>query len=298
MSNLSLDDVTIVVPITLMSGKLHNLERWLPTAKSHGLSVILVHDKKDEETSLQLMKLLEITDCTAINLHEGFFGGPGLARNFGLSLVQTEWVAFWDSDDLPDLNVIQKAITLAKPEVTTVVTNFEILDTSSGKVSKMNPVSDLTSLACQVGIWRFTFRTRRAKEAKFGVSLMGEDQIFISGLRLTEEEIIFNSAVSYRYVKGTDYQLTSNPRKIVWLIRSLEEYLGNYWGDSLSNLLTFSIGIRMTLTVIKNGSPKQKIFGLRALKKVILRSRLGILNVIGILFRIMYFEVSNANQKK
>jgi glycosyltransferase involved in cell wall biosynthesis len=289
--------LAVVVPVSNMSGQLQNLESWIMDASVNKISVILVHDKRDEQTSIELRQLKDRINSDLIELYEDHFDGPGAARNFGLSRVQTEWVAFWDSDDIPNLEITLSAINMADPKTNSIVSDYEIFNTGSGLKHRMQTPSNLVELACQAGIWRYCFRTERAKKSKFGDSAMGEDQVFLARLDLSSNEIQFNSETSYTYVRGSKSQLTNNPRKIIWLQAAIEEYLDIYAESPLNNILSISIGMRMSLTLIKSGSLKQKMHGMSSIVEIVRISKNGKFNAIGILKEIILQGVLNAKQR-
>jgi glycosyltransferase involved in cell wall biosynthesis len=281
----------------MMAGRLHYLENWLSKTSKNEVSVIIVHDKKDERTSIELKQLIERTNSNLVELYEDKFGGPGAARNFGLSRVKTEWVTFWDADDIPSLEATLTAIASVSPNITSVVTNYEVLDLATGMIQKMKMASDIVTLACQAGIWRYCFRTLRAKQSQFGESTMGEDQVFLAKLQLARSEIEFVSSTSYRYIRGHDYQLTKNPDKFVWLITSINEFIADYNKGLSKSHLSFSIGIRMSLTLLKNGSLSQKLTGLKSLLKIIFSSKIGLYCSFRIFLRIVLREAFNAKRR-
>ena len=47
--------ISAVIPITRMAGKLKNLEETIVNSASNDVEIIIVHDKRDEDTSSQIL---------------------------------------------------------------------------------------------------------------------------------------------------------------------------------------------------------------------------------------------------
>jgi glycosyltransferase involved in cell wall biosynthesis len=66
--------------------------------------VVIVNDGSTDKTRDVIVKLLDNLQDHKIELHDIDNSGPSAARNFGIKIADSEWVAFLDSDDtwLPD----------------------------------------------------------------------------------------------------------------------------------------------------------------------------------------------------
>ena len=106
--------LTAVVPISNMAGKLDILHSWLSQTYKYPMEVILVHDFKDLATGAELSLMLDTICNSQIKLFTVEFGSPGLSRNFGLSKAGGSWIVFWDSDDLPNVNVVLQMLLSEK----------------------------------------------------------------------------------------------------------------------------------------------------------------------------------------
>ena len=95
--------LSVVVPVTRMSGRLERMSKWLRKVYLYPVEVIIVHDHRDKETLIELQSMVESFGNPKIILIDGEFGSPGISRNAGLKICSGSWVAFWDSDDSPDL---------------------------------------------------------------------------------------------------------------------------------------------------------------------------------------------------
>jgi glycosyltransferase involved in cell wall biosynthesis len=196
-------DVTIcaVVPVAKMSGQLSNLESWLQSAIQNEIRVYLIHDIQDSLTGPELKTIVSLKNSPLVTLHEGRFGGPGLARNFGLELATEDWIFFWDADDLPDPKASKFMITRHMQDLTVdasiLAGGFEIREKKSKKTLGYSPFSfnqqqNMQNLACHIGLWRCAFR-RIDITHKFNFTRMGEDQYFLFQ-NLSSRKILFFAA--------------------------------------------------------------------------------------------------------
>ena len=75
-------NLSVIVPISKMAGKLGSLKSWVKEAIKNDVQVILVHDYRDQETSDELSEFVRQVDSYAIAFIEGKFGAPGLLLQF------------------------------------------------------------------------------------------------------------------------------------------------------------------------------------------------------------------------
>jgi hypothetical protein len=285
--------LTAVVPISRMADNLHFIEEWLPLVETTQLAVILVHDINDLQTSHQLHELVADAKSTNIKLLEGHFEGPGGARNFGLEQVITEWVTFWDSDDIPHVGVYLEAISKVAHKTQVIVHNFEILDNSTKKAVQAKIPNNMLELGCQAGIWRFSFRTNFARRSKFGTFRMGEDQVFLAHLPRLDDLVEFMDVVSYSYVRGHKSQLTEDPSRITWLNLSMAELMKNNGLLKSNSIFAITIGIRLSLTLIKSRNPKNALDGAKYLATILIKSDLGVIKTLRLSIKVAINAVKN-----
>ncbi len=231
-----------------MAGKLHNLKSWINASLGLDVRILLIHDFQDKATSLELNRFVNLIDSKQVKLFESYCGSPGLARNFGIANLQTEWCCFWDSDDLPDILKTISIITQSRPSTEVIITNFAINDLS--RITIKEHRSSLDQVAVNPGIWRMIFKSSLIKNQKFGSLMMGEDQIFLLELGLAEMEIEFSNEVNYTYFKGGQFQLTSDKRNNT--LKALDEIRNNVKDSKFAadRFLTI-VFTRMFLTSIK-----------------------------------------------
>lgn len=211
--------LSVIVPVHNIEGNLHFLKSWLNLEILDQLRVILVHDKESVELSPQTDALVEGLTHPNFNYVTGDFKSPGMARNFGLERIDcdAEWIAFWDSDDLPNVFNFQEMILLSESHGKKfAVGGYEVQELNSIENPKVNiPTSKkLEDLGRNVGLWRWAFNVKELDLVRFQDLNMGEDQDFLFDLNPQPDEIFYSTKVVYRYHKGRNGQLTKDIRRI------------------------------------------------------------------------------------
>jgi glycosyltransferase involved in cell wall biosynthesis len=209
--------ISIIVPITRMYGRLDGLEKWLSEIDFSKVEVILVHDLQDEKTGVELHSL--IASQPMARIIEQTFLSAGLARNAGLKASQGEWILFWDSDDQPDVSTLHNFLELPnKPNFDLFVFNFRI--EKDGAFSNIQ-TGTWRELAVHPGIWRIVFSKSSVSGHIFPSFPLGEDQHFLAQLNLPHCHIGYIDANLYTYKIGVIGQATSNNSNLFRLKESL-----------------------------------------------------------------------------
>ena len=274
--------VSIVVPITRMQGRLQTLRKWLFSEDATSLEIIIVHDIQDALTGIEIHNIA--LSRPNVQLIEGEYGNPGAARNAGLEIANGDWIAFWDSDDYPDISefmqLIQNAI-IGDNEV--AVGGFEVWDSNSETLNNHQIEQGGSSkLFVQVGlnpgIWRWVFRKEVVAGRRFLPIRMAEDQCFLADLDLQGRSIYIGQASIYRYHIGSSLQLTRDTSAIADLIISITHLSALLKKASLLNKdFIMLLILRQIFTGIKKGDyfTKWRIF----IKAVYLLPRFALFNL-------------------
>lgn len=273
--------LTVVTPVARMADRLQNLRSWITNLGDMPLEVILVHDRQDLRTGYELASIARTVNDSRVVIIEGEFGGPGLARNVGLEAAHGEWVCFWDSDDVPEVeeffSMVHKANAL---EFECVVGGF----TAEHDVTHANKVHLLSSnylneIALNPGIWRFAFRRTAIDNLRFSKLLMAEDQIFLANLGIPDRKIQIHSKSVYKYFIGESFHLTRRkealadlPKAIDLILKILQEPFTKNT-DFVTMLLS-----RQVLTAIKRCEYPLKLKVIKTYALELLRSPRNVLN--------------------
>ena len=202
--------VTAVIPIRNAEGKTSGLREAIK--KQSGMSYVLVFDSCIDQTVNEFREILESRDAYHVRVLIGNYGSPGFARNAGLEEVKSDWVVFWDADDVPDPEVLLKTVkSLNQVKIEMIVTQYNrsLYNSNQSPVSNSRTYSKFV-LALDPGIWRIIFKVNNAKRFRFEEFRMGEDQCFIAQFMTSKPRIVFSRATTYSYFQGVPGQLTSN----------------------------------------------------------------------------------------
>lgn len=173
----------------------------------------------------------------------GNFGSPGLARNHGLGLQESEWVAFFDADDKFFVDDLSREIALLDPNVDAAISNFQIRF-SNGTASQIfhnapgnyNLVQNWQKIAETPGIWRWVFRAKAIEQMQFQEYRMGEDVCFLADFLKNTRRIFFSSCMTYEYSRQNSKQLTKSSEAMRDLNHAFKYILYGFQPDDCCNL--------------------------------------------------------------
>jgi glycosyltransferase involved in cell wall biosynthesis len=212
----STSSLSIITPVTLMAGKLDKLKSWLIKLEDYDFETILVHDKRDEKTSLEIIDFLHSLSNRNVKLYEGRYGSPGTARNVGIQVASAEWVCFWDSDDFPHLENVRVLVdSLCNSNIDCIIGSFNRVNEISGiKEVKSLGRNFQVDLALNPGIWRFIFRKKSFGDLTFTSLLMGEDQVFLANYLKNDTKYVVRNECVYTYFVGSANHLTKQKKAL------------------------------------------------------------------------------------
>jgi len=251
-----------------MAGKLKQLEASISTALSVGFKVIVVHDKADDSTEVELRRIFVNQDQASMDLLTGVYNSPGGARNAGVRRVKTEWVTFWDADDWPVVENLIKLYELVEERSADLgIGGYADTNSVYQSVSRLyrNDSSELNSIALAPGIWRMIFRTKLVVNSPFQGLLLAEDQILLSDIQITGRKIVFLNAIIYNYLSGNPKSLTGQTRKTEDLVESISHILLNIKNQTSATQREFDwiMVAKQALTLLKYGGIQHRIFAAR-----------------------------------
>lgn len=267
--------LTAIVPVHQMGGKLQNLQSWLSDSKE--IEVVLVHDFSTDSTQSELEGFLSNSNFSHVLLTTGNYGSPGLARNAGFENAKTDFVTFWDSDDLPNLgHYLEMAKILNQGIADVCLGEYKIINLKDLSVEEVNlHGTDVNhEVALNPGVWRMVFRTSTIPKNPFGHHLLGEDHLFLQELKFASMEKAILRKIVYTYFYAGEGNLTSNRRLIPELMQVFTA-TNEYRKKSVSNEeLEFAsiLLAREGITMIKSGQFLFKVKATLNLAKVFISS--------------------------
>lgn len=248
--------LTAIIPIRFLDESTLGVKDVILEALEYGIEVLLIANNFSREERERIE--FHFADIIDLNFHvvQHDIESPGSARNVGISRCSNPYLTFWDADDIPvvlEVMILLKSLSL-QPLKKYGIGSFEVVTADAGVVISRNIVPEdrnqIVGLVKNPGIWRWIFRKQAIIGTEFKSFKMGEDQDFIADLNPKQFEIIYSSAVTYKYVKGWSQQLTRNQHsvnEILLSIQYLEEKIrqnqGNEWHKSFLR--------RQVLTAIK-----------------------------------------------
>jgi glycosyltransferase involved in cell wall biosynthesis len=269
-----------------MAGKFGNLKSWLSNKALENLEIIIVEDKADSATSLELNELLGDINSPNIKFISGKFGAPGLSRNAGKDVASGKWITFWDADDKGYPEVALKAIgELSERSMSNLlVFSFDIRDWTSKEILKEKRIdlqnSSLAAIIEYPGIWRMCFRADFLKDLHFPNYKMAEDQVFFAHVIQKAPNIEYFDTKLYSYFKNVPGQLTNSSKAISDLVYSTDDISGCIKTDP-NNQFFLELFVRQCFSGIKYGNLKEKImFTLKIIKFLILQKSLLRIKVV------------------
>jgi glycosyltransferase involved in cell wall biosynthesis len=208
--------LSVIIPITRMTGRLENLERTFAECEKKQVEFILVHDEQDSSTHKEIEGLVEKFDNLNIRLFRETFNSPGLARNFGIRQSTGRWFCFSDADDLPQISNLIKISQLTEEidaqvgigSILVVNDKKELLTKSKGLEARL--MSNIISFAKNPAFTRFVFKSDVFRPVEFPKIKMGEDQVYLSRTKFLDYKILFSDELLYIYFTNLPNQATKN----------------------------------------------------------------------------------------
>lgn len=214
--------MTAIIPIIDFPRHATNISIIIKNAQEINLDLVLVLDSQPQSIFEQTVSTIDSLGANAVVV-EVNSRNPGGARNMGLSLAKTEWVVFWDCDDMPYAANMLKMIMRADGSGTQVVIgNYEEEELRSGKIKSTSDISKFWKIdvGLNPGIWRFAFKRDLIGSTRFPDLKMGEDQVFLQRILAKSPKVQIYNEIVYRYRLGVPNQLTSNRHEMSDLIFS------------------------------------------------------------------------------
>jgi glycosyltransferase involved in cell wall biosynthesis len=273
-----LHSLTIVIPIGKLDDGGKNLISSLKTINRDTMSVILIYDNANLETKTAVKTFISEEENSVKAILVSDAGNPGATRNLGLANVETEWVTFWDADDLGNAAEAMKAIKGTGTEFDAIVGAYGIKH-ADGRISNLEISetgleyeNNLLRLAINPGLWRIILKTKIANSATFKEWRMAEDQAYLLDIKFPSLNIRFVNSSWYTYCVGNGGQLTKSKPAIKDLIRSI-----SYFQDETDEVnpgakFYMALLLRQIISGLKHGDVKLRYVAASTLIRIIARS--------------------------
>jgi hypothetical protein len=292
-----------IIPVSVKANNHENLIKWLNCQDYTMVDVIVVLDESNASVE-QKNETKETFLTFGIKVVSGQFGSPGLARNAGISASVSDWIAFWDADDLPLIGSFKQMVQYANQNGFDVCLGGYILKNLKSDATEYHTLPQSkyseklpTFIGKNPGIWRFAFR-KSVLEQNFISIKMGEDQIFLLENDVFSRNIYLNHSFVYCYFYGGEKQSTSDKRLIEDLKTAIEmssTYVIDAGVSSQSQFATILLA-RQIMTALKRGSPKLKVWALRRLFKMLMPKNAKIQSLFWG-FKGLLFEDSSSHEQ-
>jgi glycosyltransferase involved in cell wall biosynthesis len=269
ITDVSQPVLSAIMPVTRMAGKLAHLEALLDNCISLGIQIVIVHDEQDSKTGDELEEIVSSANSDLVSLVTKTLYSPGKARNLGIEIATGDWICFWDSDDIPIAqNFLEMVSQAKKSDHKIAVGKFR---EKSRNVNKVYGNSE-SEIGRMPGIWRFAFKNELINGRTFPKYRMGEDQVFLAKILVSEKSYFRYEEVVYEYSCDNPGQLTQNRKAISELEFAVKDMLKIIAYPQVGIRVVQTFLSRQILTLLKQGSGKLK---LRSVGFIVESSKLG-----------------------
>ncbi len=272
--------LTAVIPMKASLDDLDNLCGWFSQEGASLVHFVLVCDRATSDIRDITRSLPLQFPYLRIDVLNGDYFGPGPARNAGMGLIDTAYVAFWDSDDTPNILAIITTLENIDPGVEKLyVGSFAVK--STGYRTKVIRTTNLIQFARNPGLWRCLIPTKALSGNIFPQFLLGEDQVFLANIVANTKNIEYTDNIFYSYVYGNSGQLTSTKdfshlKFTESIIRKIDMRDSS---PEVSNFV-YNLSTKQVLTMLHSGNFKIKCISILKLTKRIMTDRRRCLNSI------------------
>jgi hypothetical protein len=261
--------LTAVIPIGDYQSHFKNIDFIIQSCRGLPIKLVLVLDTQSESS----YKSLEATliPCTDLlwELRKTEAKSPGIARNEGLKCLETPWVTFWDSDDLPDPATIIRSISECHPGTEVLVGNFNSSDAYGIELRghsffESDRLANGSILAKNPGIWRIVFRSSVIGNVIFPDLRMAEDQNFLLNILSKVNRIQFSNKIFYTYKIQSEKSLTKTRSSMNDLPKALSLAITTV-KKSESQFLPIqnTMLLKLFFSTLKHGNSRAKFYAIR-----------------------------------
>jgi glycosyltransferase involved in cell wall biosynthesis len=197
--------LSAVIPFHNFSVNYNNLSKLIKSISSLSIPTIVVADSLNDSEFEELHNL--IGNISGLILLRCNFRSAALTRNFGLKLVDTEWVIFCDCDDMVNPSSYSEIMNL--PQIKNfdlVVSQIEIESLVTGAIIFRSTTKSMRQLGLLPAFTRVLYRTSFLEGLVFESIPLCEDQCFLAQAISRNPRILFSDLVTYIYKIDNPYQ--------------------------------------------------------------------------------------------
>lgn len=253
--------VTVIIPCYNSSSYIEQCLDSVCAQTLKNIDIILVDDASTDDTVIKILARAYIDKrITLITLSEQS-GSPGRARNIGLSLASAPYVAFLDSDDWIEPDMLQNLHESAKRADADIcfLSGFinhhnEDIKKRYYKKSNLNTDGKLRGFHESFMLWDKLWKTHflRVNNLEIAHTSASEELIFIiKAYYLAERSSVATGNYGYNYRRLNPSSITTNIRKNVYPSFEFEAWkLVDDWvaGTSVSSAYKDIIALRKGLS--------------------------------------------------
>lgn len=206
--------VSVVVPVYNAENTIERAVKSLEQQTYTNIEIVLVNDGSKDDTDSICCKLAK--KDSRIKYYSIDNSGVSNARNIGISHSNGLYIAFMDSDDYIEKNMIEELVSLMDEKTDLVCCGYKVVSTDNQMIFSKTPqygkwnkkyaykgIENLQECLCFNTLWNKLFRADIIKDNDLllDVSIsMGEDFLFIIDylLKMTNEVKVISDSL-YRY---------------------------------------------------------------------------------------------------
>jgi hypothetical protein len=284
--------ITAIIPIHNWDKVSDNIKYLVNLKDIHKFKLIFILDSCSLYAENDLKEILFSTKNINFIVLNRNYNSAAESRNEGISIVDTEWLCFWDSDDLPNLNEFYNLYTSVSSEnVDLVVGQIRTDYLRSGlKIkSKTTKTRSHLTLALDLGFTRILYRSLFIKELFFLKYKIGEDILFLAEIICKKPNIIFSQALVYNYlnsnwiVNKTDMTIVCKLLQLYFRLVEAKSMQKDELVKGFYLLVTFKVllsilkrvifkNLRLSFTIVVNLIKLFTIKNLYSLSKLLIKS--------------------------
>jgi len=256
-------NLTIIVPVKNMEGRLGRLMDWLLEADNLNIETIVICNGCTDKTYDVLFDFKVKSNLSNAVVLNSEVVGPGRARNLGISIAKGRYLVFWDADDYGLVKVLSELIRDETYKFDVMVCKYKQVIGDRQIIIKDwedSKLGNLYELGLNPGVWRIIFNRKILQNCEFGSSIMGEDQVFLTQVLAKNPVIIFSDEILYEYHTGFQTQLTANRTNLSGIPESLSQILRVL--DTCTDepeLVVSIMFLRQIMTLLFRGTIKLKL---------------------------------------